>query len=162
MRPPLVSHKHLTKSQGMVEFAIALPFVLLIMLGLFEVGRLIFLYSSVTSASREAARYGAAVGLNVSGGVPRYQDCVGIRAAAQKMDFLNEINDVNIIIAFDHGPGTAVFSGCPPAKVVNGDRIKVTVSAAFHPTSGLVPIRTIPLSSFSARSLLVKVEIIEP
>jgi len=153
----------MTKSQGMVEFALALPFVLLIMIGLLEVGRLIFMYSTVPSASREAARYGSAVGLNVTGGVARYKDCAGIRGAAQKMDFLNVIDDVNITIAYDHGPGSAVFSGCPPATVVNGDRIKVTVSASFLPTSGLIPaLKPITLASFSARSLLVKVEVIQP
>jgi Flp pilus assembly protein TadG len=159
---PVLSERKLTKSQGMVEFALALPFLLLIMLGLLEVGRLIFMYSTVTSASREAVRYGSATGLNVTGGVARYKDCAGIKAAAQKMDFLGVIDDINIIIAYDHGPSSSVFSGCPPATILNGDRIKVTVSASFLPTSGLVKLKPVTLTSFSARTLLAKVEVIQP
>src|SRR5690242_330805 len=69
------------KAQGMVEFALALPVLLLLILGIFAFGHLFFVYSLVTSASREASRYGAAVGETDSGAL-RYQDCDGILAAA--------------------------------------------------------------------------------
>ena len=75
-----------SKSQGLVEFALILPLLLMIVYGLFEVGRAIFIYSTVISATREATRYGSTTGL--VGGQPRYKDCAGIRAAAQKMDFM--------------------------------------------------------------------------
>ena len=48
--------------QAMVEFAIALPFLLLILFGILEIGRLIFTYSGVVNASREGVRYGSATG----------------------------------------------------------------------------------------------------
>jgi hypothetical protein len=44
------------RAQGMVEFALALPIVLMLMLGVVEFGRLMVTYSSVYTASREAAR----------------------------------------------------------------------------------------------------------
>ncbi|MEN4041110.1 MAG: pilus assembly protein, partial [Anaerolineaceae bacterium] len=47
------------RGQGMVEFALAIPVLLLILFGIIEMGRLMFYYSSVATASREAARYGA-------------------------------------------------------------------------------------------------------
>ena len=50
------------RAQGIVEFALVLPLLLVLMLGIIEVGRLLFIYSSVNSASREAARYGSAAG----------------------------------------------------------------------------------------------------
>jgi Flp pilus assembly protein TadG len=150
------------KSQGMVEFALAIPILLLIILGLFDTGRLIFLYGTIAAASREAVRYGSATGLNTSGGIPLYKDCNGIRAAAQRIDFLNVIDDNNIIISYDEGPGQASFSGCPPTKIMNnGYRIKVQVRASFAPVAGLVPLKPITLTSYSARSLLIKVEIIK-
>ncbi len=68
----------------MVEFALVLPILLLVILGVFAFGHLFFVYSSVVSASREAARYGAAVGLGTNGNL-RYQDCEGIRAAATRV-----------------------------------------------------------------------------
>ncbi|MCX6037128.1 MAG: pilus assembly protein [Chloroflexi bacterium] len=155
------SRKPRARAQTMVEFALVMPILLLIMVGLLEVGRLIFMYSTVISASREAVRYGSAMGLNVTGGVPRYEDCTGIRAAAQNMDFLGMIDDINIVIAYDHGPGSAVFLGCPPATVINGDRILVTVTATFLPTSGLVPLHTIMLSASSARTMLINISVIK-
>ena len=49
------------KAQGMVEFALVLPILLLLVLGIIEAGRLLFYYGVVTNASREAARFGSAV-----------------------------------------------------------------------------------------------------
>ena len=51
----------------MVEFAIALPVLLLLLYGILEAGRLLFVYSTVVTASRQAARYGATTGENGSG-----------------------------------------------------------------------------------------------
>ena len=51
-----------TLAQGIVEFALILPILLLLVLGIIEFGRLIFMYAIVTSSSREAVRYGAATG----------------------------------------------------------------------------------------------------
>ena len=66
----------------MVEFALALPLLLLLVFGLMETGRLLFIYASTVSAAREAVRYGAAMGKNASN-VRYYQDCAGIKAAAK-------------------------------------------------------------------------------
>ena len=46
----------------MVEFAIALPILLMLVYGLLEVGRLLFTYSSVVNATRQAVRYGSTTG----------------------------------------------------------------------------------------------------
>jgi Flp pilus assembly protein TadG len=143
----------------MVEFALVLPILLVVIYGMLEVGRLIFIYSIVATASREAARYGSATGLNVPGGTPRYRDCAGIRAAAQNADFLGAIDDANITIQYDHGPSTAVFSNCPPASVVNGDRITVQVTAAFIPLAAIVPLSPMTVRSFNARTILVNITV---
>ena len=71
MREPLKERKK-EDAQGMVEFALILPVLLMMLLGIMEGGRLLFFYSSVTTASREGARYGSAVGL--ANDVSRYQD----------------------------------------------------------------------------------------
>src|SRR5512139_2612119 len=133
MIPKRYIRKSQARSQRMVEFAIILPILLVLIYGMIEVGRLLFMYSTVVTASREAVRYGSATGLNVSGGTERYKDCAGIRAAAQNVDFLGAIDDANITIQFDHGPGTGAFAGCPPGQIKNGDRIYVQVTATFYP-----------------------------
>ena len=116
-------------AQGMVEFALILPILMMLMLGIVEFGRLIFVYASVTSASREGARYGSAVG--DVGGVSRYQDCDGIRNAALKAGKLAglELND----IAIQYDDGTSVKeAACPPTERIDlADR--VVVSAGIKP-----------------------------
>lgn len=45
--------------QSLVELALALPLLLLIMVGLLDVGRIFYAYITITNAAREAARYAA-------------------------------------------------------------------------------------------------------
>lgn len=156
-RKSLLQKKRM-RAQSLVEFALVLPLLLLVIYGLLEVGRLIFTYSIVISASREAVRYGSATGLNIAGGVPRYKDCDGIRAAAQNVDFLGVIDDANITIVYDKGPGGASLGGCPPASVATGDRITVNVTAPFIPIVPL-PIGPITARSFSARTIIVNLAV---
>lgn len=170
----LSSHKpgH-QNAQGMVEFALVMPILLLIIYGVLQVGQLIFTFSVVASASREAARYGSATGLNITGGIPRYQDCAGIRAAAQNVDFLGVIADSNIVIQYDHGPTTPVYSGSePPIKgypppfatctgafsttipVQSRDRIVVLVRSQFAPLAAIVRLSPMTIRSASARTII--------
>ncbi len=149
-----------TTAQAMVEFALVLPILLLLVYGMIEVGRLIFIYSIVTTASREAVRYGSATGLNLAGTSAQFRDCAGIQNAAQAMDAINVIENEDIIITFDHGPETGDFAACPPGEVQTGDRIKVQVSADFTPLVPLVPLNPITVTSSSARTLLVDIEIL--
>src|SRR5450759_3026487 len=144
-------------AQAMVEFALALPILLLVVYGLLEVGRLIFIYSSVITATREAVRYGSANGL--INGAEQYKDCAGIKAAAQKMDFLGDIQDANIIIEYYNGLSPTPFANCPPVTVISGDRIKVSISASFTPIVPIVPLTAMTLRSFSYRTILGNVEV---
>jgi len=45
------------KGQGLVEFALIIPILLLLLTGIFEMGRVIWAYVTVQTAAREAARY---------------------------------------------------------------------------------------------------------
>jgi Flp pilus assembly protein TadG len=47
------------RGQGLTEFAIILPLFLFIVLGIFDLGRVIYYYSTLHNAAREGARYGA-------------------------------------------------------------------------------------------------------
>lgn len=162
--------KH-TPAQAMVEFALVLPILLIVIVGLFEFGRLIFIYSSVVTAAREAARYGSSSSWNHDPTLKVYQgqfrDCAGIRARAQNVDFFNVFDDAEITIQYDNGPtstGTgpipgypAPFATCPPDATlhfVTGDRIVVQVTAQFTPMMGIVPISSFTIRSTSARTLL--------
>jgi len=115
------------KAQAMVEFAIALPILLMLLYGILEAGRLLFLYSTIVTASRQAVRYGSTTGQGISTG-PRYQDCAGIRLAAQKVDFLNAFDDTDIHIYHDKGPN-------PPSPVGLSETEYCLGGVAVDPTS---------------------------
>ncbi len=147
-----------TKAQTLVEFALILPILLMIIYGLLEVGRLIFIYSTVVTAAREATRYGSATGL-VSG-TEQYKDCTGIRDAAQRVDFLNAIDDIAIAYASNPDqPTNYNIPSCPPGDLASGARIRVTVTASFTPLAAIVPLNPIPIELFNARTIIGSVQI---
>jgi len=150
------------KAQGMVEFALVLPLLLLLVLGIIEAGRMLFLYSAVLTSSREAARYGSAAG-DIGGFVAHYEDCTGIRAAAKRMGRLAGIGDANISISYDHGPGTnPPFATCPISadqEVNLGDRVIVQVGATYRPLIPMVRFSSFPISSVTRRTIIKNVAI---
>lgn len=46
------------RAQALVEFALVIPIFLFVVLGLFDMGRAVFYYNTVSNASREAVRLG--------------------------------------------------------------------------------------------------------
>jgi len=146
------------QGQGMVEFALVLPILLLIVLGIIEFGRLLFMYAAVSTASREGARYGAAVG-NIGGGVKRYEDCAGIQAAVTRIGGIVGVTTDDIEIKYDDGT-TIKANSCPPLSdnpldpILLGDRIIVTVSRQFQPIVPLVNIPPIPISATTSRTII--------
>jgi Flp pilus assembly protein TadG len=46
------------RGQSILEFAITIPLLLLLLVGIFDFGRATFYYSSITNSAREGARYG--------------------------------------------------------------------------------------------------------
>ena len=149
-------------AQAMVEFAIALPVLLLLLFGIIEIGRVMFIYTALTNASREASRFASAIGINDNTYYKKYQYCSAIRGAAKNSAFLVNLQDSNIVIEYDHGPSTSVFDTCPsgvtndPTIVVKTgtDRVKVTVSTNYLPLVRLIPISARTITSSSARTIL--------
>jgi hypothetical protein len=159
------------RAQAIVEFMLALPVLLMLLYGIVEVGRLIFIFSSVANASRQAARYGSASG--EVDNVAFYQDCEGIRAVANQSAFIITFNKINI--TYDRGinpDGTSVpIAGIDPNPnkdacpiedytVRNGDRIIVQVSTSYEPIITLLPIKPFEIVSASARSFLISIPIV--
>jgi Flp pilus assembly protein TadG len=166
------------KAQAMVEFAIALPILLMLLYGILEVGRLLFTYSSVVNATRQAVRWGSTTGQG-DGGIPgntiaypRYQDCDGIRASAQRGDYLNVFDDEDIIITYDTGPGTPDSDTCdgsydinvtlPTGNAANTARIRVTIDYDFKAlVPKLVPFVSRTMNAESARTIVSSITINE-
>jgi Flp pilus assembly protein TadG len=164
-----------TKAQAMVEFALALPILLMVIYGLLEVGRLVYLYSAVTTASREAARYASAWGLNnETQRVPKYQDCAGIREAARKVGIMLNLRDEDILIQYDHGPDDpTIIAVCDAASgadaevraaVSSGDRVLVTVRYTYDPIVRVIPAwnNKAISSGASARTIMGRINLNDP
>lgn len=167
-----------SSAQAMVEFAIALPILLMLLYGILEAGRLLFIYSTVVTASRQAVRYGSATGVG-TGGVVRYRDCDGIRLAANRADFLNAFDNSDIHIFHDDGPdpsnpgsGLNKQEYCTGSvdttfNPTNSNRIVVEIAGDFYPiVPKLVPFfersassSSGPIMGESARTILVSISI---
>ena len=144
--------------QGITEFALIIPMVLLLIFGLIEMSRLMSMYIGVTMASREAARYATgAAGVN-----PQYENCNGIRNAAVALGILAGIDPSNVDMSYDDGT-TVISANCPPPadSINSGDRIVVTVSTSYTPLVPFPVIPSITIVSNTARTILEDV-IISP
>jgi Flp pilus assembly protein TadG len=157
------------RAQATVEFSLVLPVLLLLLIGIIEASRAVFIYSSIYTASREGMRYGSASGMNAAG-VPLYQDCRGIKDSAKKSGQFFNLQDSQITIQYDHGPGSAVFATCSAAdgvdegiKIASGDRILVTVTAPYAPIIPLfVPLTPKTMTSSGARTFTGVITIHKP
>ena len=162
------------RAQAMAEFALVLPILLMVIFGLLEVGRAIFIYSSATNASRDASRYATAYGVNVNDNL-QFQDCAAIRNVARRTGFLLPLEDDDIVITYDTGPDPdtgvvpAPFDTCDDPDGVDeavvlacGDRVVVTITAQFNPIVPLiVPLDARTIVSSSARTYFGVIELSE-
>lgn len=160
-------------AQTMVEFALVFPLVLLIVYGLIECGRMLFIYSSTTSAAREGTRYGAAAG-DVSGNMlPHYADCDGIMNATLRSGRFAGLTTDNVTISYDHGPNTDFPEAgqCPPydgdgLDLINNvepyyyDRIVVEVVTHYEPVINIPGISGFDIRSENARTILSNIRIV--
>jgi uncharacterized repeat protein (TIGR01451 family) len=160
------------RAQAMTEFALTLTILLLVVYGLLETGRLLFIYASTVTAARQAVRYGSATGLNGSG-TEYYQDCDGIRAAVHNVGFINTFDNSDIVIAYDRGvesdgsirqidagnPDPDCDNDISSMEIQNGDRIRVQVSAQWQPIVPIVPLDPFTITAESSRTILSSISI---
>lgn len=146
----------------MVEFALVIPILLLLVFGIIEAGRLLFLYSAVLSSSREAARYGSASG-EMSGSLRYYADCDGIRNAAMRIGRFAGVSATDVSISYDHGPtSSSPFAICPLAadeQIALTDRVIVQVVSSWQPLLPIVNFQPVPISSITRRTIIKDVAI---
>jgi Flp pilus assembly protein TadG len=128
-----------SRGQALAEFAIVAPILFALFFGIVDFGRMVAINAAAITASREAARYGSAVGDNGSGTV-RYLDCDGIRNAARGVaGSLLNLSDSAIRISYDDGSGTLVTAPCAPhgtgpvsTQIKRLDRVVVQVTVNYE------------------------------
>ncbi len=123
----------------MVEFALILPLLLLLILGIIEFGYVFTVYTGLFNAAREGTRYG----------VVRPSDVSGIESRTREKIFLVDPNavDMDITVRYDNGPGTEPFTNT--AQVQIGDRVLVhltydlpTITPVIQPIASTLHVET--------------------
>jgi len=107
------NRKH--KGQSIVEFALVVPFLLLVVVGTIELGRAYFTYNTLSKAVREGARY-------VSG---HLYDTANVWPLAQNM----------VVYGNENGTGTPVLPGLTTAMVVLTPRASGTIVGPWSSTN---------------------------
>ena len=113
-----------------VEFAIVLPLLVILLLGVTEIGRAMIRYNALTKAAQEGARYAAAYALQGSTGVVDVDP-----------QLLTEIRNV-VVFGNIAGAGRPVLGGLQAAQVnvvdLGGDQVRVDVTYPYQPLIGPV------------------------
>lgn len=122
-------------AQAMVEFALIVPLLVLVLMGIFDLGRGVYAYNVVASAAREGARYGILSPSNTTGITNQAKaNTVGLAASA-----------INVTVQCSDN-GTSFDSTCNS----NRTYIRVTVTYAFQPITLFVPPVTVTGRSMMA------------
>ena len=118
------------RGQALVEFALVLPIFLLVMVALFDLGRAVFAYNTLTNAAREGARIAI---------VNQYKPTIVARAKAQTA--IVELNDPSVTVNFyqvnaDGTPNTSV--PCALSQIAVGCMATVSFEATYQPITPLI------------------------
>lgn len=158
------------RGHAMTEMALTLPIILILVMGIMDFGRALFIYSQLSNAAREGARWGSVQGVIPQGGIEQYRDCVSIRAAVvDKFGLALDLKPEDIVIEYDDGV-TLLSGDCngtvgPAADTIQqGDRIRVTIKTEFAFITPFVSsfISTVPISFTAARTILKGGALAEP
>ena len=119
------NHRRRLRGQGLVEFALLLPVLLLIIIGTIEFGRILFIYTNINNAAREGTRYGMVH--------PKDQNGI-INHVTDRLELVSP-NDIFMNITYDRGPGTAPI---PVDQAFSTDRVIVTLQYTIQPLTPLM------------------------
>lgn len=168
LRPFNRSAKARPRGQGLLEFALILPLLLLFILGIIEVGRMLAIYSSLSSAARQAARYGSVAGDSdalTSLEQPFYLDCAGMKETALRTSILVGLDTDDIGIGYDRGTATEPIGRCPlfaltptlSETIKDGYRVIITITVIYKPLVPIVPLPDMPITFAAARTIFTTI-----
>ncbi len=136
------------KGQGLVEFALVAPILLMMVFGIVDFGWMVFNFSQLTNAMREAVRYGS---VNGFGGGSQIKQCANIRSRILTNAGLSGVQSSNIWIWYDDGrpvsgtvPTNAPTYTNSDASVVggcNGNTVQLN-SGSYLNETGTSPARS--------------------
>ena len=104
-------HRRKERGQELVEYALILPIMMLILMGILDLGRAVYYYSALHNSAREGARYG----------VINPEDPEGIEAVVR-----------NYAVALEPAELTVLISS------PDEDTVRVTLTYQFTPITPIV------------------------
>ncbi|MSQ14799.1 MAG: pilus assembly protein [Dehalococcoidia bacterium] len=111
------------KGQSMVEFAMVMPLLLFLALGIADFGRAFFTLSSLSNGAREGAR----------GGIVRQcSDTTGANHASVQYKVVQGASGVIVV------PSSGVAITYPDGNAALGNRIRVTASTTYTPLTPII------------------------
>jgi Flp pilus assembly protein TadG len=116
------------RGQALVEFALVIPIFLLVLVAIFDLGRAVFAYNTLTNAAREGARTAI---------VNQYKPTIVARAKQQTA--IVELNDPSVQVDFyqvnaDGTPNTSIQC----VAIAVGCLAVVSFEATYQPITPLV------------------------
>jgi hypothetical protein len=140
------------RGQGLVEFAMISLLLFMLLIGVMEMGRMMFIWTQLTSAAQEGARYGLTHPIEItSPGDPSYPctasnlDPCNIISQARARLVLVPTDTVAVEVGYENGSGQRIdpwtgYSGCSdyPTFSVGSDRVVVTTTYQFHFLVGIM------------------------
>jgi Flp pilus assembly protein TadG len=132
------------RGQALVEFALVIPVLLLIFMGILDFGRAIYAYNTLSNAAREGARV-AIVDQTVTGGIP-----VGAQRAADQSTGLGVNPSTDVDVTYTTPAGTA----CPAHSL--GCTATVDVRYQFRALTPIISSIVGPIDLESSTALIIE------
>jgi hypothetical protein len=161
------SRRGRSAGQGLVEFALVLPVFLLILFGLIDVGRFVYMNSTLSQAAREGARLGATEASWIGSSDPACNAEFGpvcpadtaaleahVTAAANRMMApFGAVDQVHVQCDAEGSAPTGSWTGtdCPAASRQPGDVVSVRVELQFAPLLGIIA----PITTSGSASMVI-------
>jgi hypothetical protein len=140
----LTRRRRRSRGQALVEFALVLPIFLMLMLAVFDLGRMIYMYNGVAEAARELARV-TSVHPGTPGALGSTPQTAAV-LAAQKALIPALGNPTFTCVDID---GSSVTDTC-----VAGMQVKVVILAPYQPVTPILSmVGNINLASSSTFSI---------
>ena len=111
------------RGQSLVEFALAMPLVLFLALGIADFGRAFFSMTSLSNAAREGARAGI---------VRQCSDTAGTNTSSIQYKVVNAATGVTV------SPSTGVIITYPDGSAALGNRIRVEANVTYTPLTPII------------------------
>ena len=150
--------KHKTKfpAQSLIEFALVLPFLFVLIMGLFDLGRAVFYYAVLNTAVREGTRY--AIVQPYCDYKSNPGDCSGSELDSYPLNCDDALSTANINICDTVRGKLFSIGDLSPSTITidhvdaGGDdpMVSIEIDLLFHPTTpGIAMLGDLPLSVHS-------------